>query len=154
MNSIADPAPPSFYKDFTPVNRKKRKNRAPKDRESTLAAVQRLRDDLAQDDWLPQCQQILRDSVECAALAQTPLEVLCLGLGSPTASSNARAQLAFLLAVCDDLNIDHAKVSLYDPVFTVEDAALFHELQLQLLTENKASLATALLFGWRNDSNY
>lgn len=32
-----------------------------------------------------------------------PPAVLCLGLGSPTASRDARAQLAFLLAACDAL---------------------------------------------------
>ena len=32
-------------------------------------------------------------------------KVLCLGLGSPSASRDARAQLAFLLTLCEDLRI-------------------------------------------------
>ncbi|KAF5387126.1 hypothetical protein D9615_001843 [Tricholomella constricta] len=129
----------AFYTDFTPVNRKKRRNRAIKKREPLVTVLQRLHEELGQDDWLPQCQQILVESLASAALAQTSLEVLCLGLGSPSTSPNARVQLAFLLAICDSLNIDRAKVSLYDPVFTAEDASLLAELQVQLLTENKAS---------------
>ena len=37
--------------------------------------------------------------------ALSPLKFLCLGLGSPAESREARAQLAFLLAACDDLSI-------------------------------------------------
>jgi hypothetical protein len=33
---------------------------------------------------------------------------------------------------------DRANVSVYDPVFTTEDVSLFGELQIQLLTENRA----------------
>ena len=42
--------------------------------------------------------------MEVLSIQSTP-KVLCLGLGSPTASREARAQLAFLLEVCDDLII-------------------------------------------------
>ncbi|KAJ3812671.1 SRR1-domain-containing protein, partial [Lentinula lateritia] len=54
--------------------------------------------------------------------------VTCLGLGSPETSDNARAQLAFLLKVCDALNIDCARISIYDPVFTDEDKSLLRQL--------------------------
>ncbi|KAF8061556.1 hypothetical protein FPV67DRAFT_284969 [Lyophyllum atratum] len=134
-SSTADLSPSAFYSDFTAVHRKKRKHRVPKEREPLLAVVQRLWEELGQDDWLPQCQQILVESLASAAL--TSPEVLCLGLGSPTASANARVQLAFLLAICESLNIDRAKVFMYDPVFTAEDMSLFAELEVQLLTENK-----------------
>ncbi|GLB35380.1 putative SRR1 [Lyophyllum shimeji] len=126
----------SFYTEFSPVHRKKRKSRAPKEREPLLAIVQRLREELGHDDWLSECQQILVESLAKASLA-TISEVICLGLGSPAASATARVQLAFLLAICENLNIDRAKVFLYDPVFTAEDMTLFAELQVQLLTENK-----------------
>ncbi|GAW03189.1 SRR1-domain-containing protein [Lentinula edodes] len=53
--------------------------------------------------------------------------VTCLGLGSPETSDNARAQLAFLLKVCDTLKIDCAKISIYDPVFTDEDKSLLRQ---------------------------
>ncbi|KAG5635900.1 hypothetical protein H0H81_009725 [Sphagnurus paluster] len=138
MSSSTSQSP--VHPDFIPVNRRKRKSRATNPREPPLAAVQRVRDELARDDgWLAQCQQILID----APLARAPLDVLCLGLGSPTASPNARAQLAFLLAACERLSIDRAKVSLYDPVFTPEDRMLFSELGLQLLAENKARMRNA-----------
>ncbi|EPT05905.1 hypothetical protein FOMPIDRAFT_1021076 [Fomitopsis schrenkii] len=54
--------------------------------------------------------------------------VLCLGLGSPSASRDARAQLAFLLTLCEDLRIDRAHVSVYDPVFAEDDIALLDAL--------------------------
>lgn len=38
------------------------------------------------------------------ALMESPT-VLCLGLGSPTGSRDARIQLAFLLAACHELDI-------------------------------------------------
>ncbi|RDB24040.1 SRR1-like protein [Hypsizygus marmoreus] len=124
------------YSDFKPANsRKKRRNRNTKDRPSFLAVIQRLREELGQGDWLTQCQQLLVESLGKAFLSSP--DVLCLGLGSPTSSLNARVQLAFLLEICDHLNIDRARVSVYDPVFTDEDLSLFTELQVQILTENK-----------------
>ncbi|KAJ4496803.1 SRR1-domain-containing protein [Lentinula lateritia] len=59
--------------------------------------------------------------------------VTCLGLGSPETSDNARAQLAFLLKVCDALNIDCARISIYDPVFTDEDKSLLRQLGMCVL---------------------
>ncbi|KAG5354207.1 hypothetical protein J132_02789 [Termitomyces sp. J132] len=95
----------SFYTDFIPVNRKKRKNKSRPAKEPLLAIIQRLRDELlsAQDnDWLPQCQQIITESfVDRPA----PEQIICLGLGSPAASPNARAQLAFLIVISQYLHI-------------------------------------------------
>lgn len=34
---------------------------------------------------------------------------------------------------------EHTSVSVYDPVFTEEDDALFKQLDIRMLTENKAS---------------
>ncbi|KAJ3894177.1 SRR1-domain-containing protein [Lentinula edodes] len=59
--------------------------------------------------------------------------VTCLGLGSPETSDNARAQLAFLLKVCDALNIDCTRISIYDPVFTDEDKSLLRQLGMCVL---------------------
>lgn len=46
--------------------------------------------------------ELVRDAVAALAIRSSP-KALCLGLGSPSASRDARAQLAFLLQVCDDL---------------------------------------------------
>lgn len=40
--------------------------------------------------------------------ALSTFDVLCLGLGSPGESHNARAQLAFLLSICDKFDIVRA----------------------------------------------
>lgn len=53
-------------------------------------------------------------------------------------SPNSNIQLAFLVEMCRDLKIEHDNVSLYDPVFTAEDTALFEDLHMRVLTENRA----------------
>ncbi|TFK27376.1 hypothetical protein FA15DRAFT_586399 [Coprinopsis marcescibilis] len=70
-----------------------------------------------------------------------PIEVLCLGLGSPTNSQNANAQLAFLLEACQHLDIPSDRISLYDPVFTEEDTNLFNHLGLSVQTRNRVRSA-------------
>jgi len=64
--------------------------------------------------------------------------VLCLGLGSPSSSRIARAQLAFLTETCQLLKVDHQDVSMYDPIFTKEDHLLFEEELNMKVTTNKA----------------
>ncbi|THH14712.1 hypothetical protein EW146_g5658 [Bondarzewia mesenterica] len=54
--------------------------------------------------------------------------VLCLGLGCPAASRDARSQLAFLLETCDHLSFDRGKVAVYDPAFTPKDVNLLIKL--------------------------
>jgi len=53
---------------------------------------------------------ILEESLNVASL-DSP-RVLCLGLGSPSTSTNARVQLGFLLNICDHLKVV-CKNSLY-----------------------------------------
>ncbi|KAG6841672.1 hypothetical protein C0991_008310 [Blastosporella zonata] len=100
----SEPAPiaSSFYTDFKPVNRKKRKSKSTRDKEPLLNEIQHLRDQLGRDDWLPECQRLLSESFLASPM---PEEALCLGLGSPSTSPTARVQLAFLLAMCQYLNI-------------------------------------------------
>ncbi|KZT69076.1 SRR1-domain-containing protein [Daedalea quercina L-15889] len=120
---------PSFgYSDaFKPARpRKKRNNRPAKDVPSPSAMLQRTMDELSNTECIRECKRIVRESLDAIHL-QRP-DVLCLGLGSPSASRDARAQLAFLLAICDDLQIDRAHVSVYDPVFAAEDIALLAAL--------------------------
>ncbi|KAI0646859.1 SRR1-domain-containing protein [Trametes meyenii] len=128
------------YEDhFTPArSKKKRKNRPQTAPPSPAALLHRASGELAHSDWLRDSLQSLRKSLEEAfAPSDDAPGVLCLGLGSPAASRDARAQLALLLAACDDLSIDHTKVSVYDPVFAAEDVQLLAHLGLTALPENR-----------------
>ncbi|KAF7338431.1 Translation machinery-associated protein 20 [Mycena venus] len=125
------------YSDFKPVvPRKKRTNKVQIERPSLLTQVQRAGGELAKDDWNARCQQILQEHSTVHDLP--PLQILCLGLGSPSSSPNSRAQLAFLLEICKATGIGHTKVSIYDPVFSEEDVALFEELGFWVLSENQS----------------
>ncbi|TFK42996.1 SRR1-domain-containing protein, partial [Crucibulum laeve] len=79
---------------------------------------------------------ILEDAL--SAISFNSREALCLGLGSPSSSANASAQLAFLIEMSDCLKVDRSKVSVYDPVFTADDLLIFDGLKIRVLTENRA----------------
>ncbi|KDR81835.1 hypothetical protein GALMADRAFT_240074 [Galerina marginata CBS 339.88] len=83
--------------------------------------------------------QILESSWSAfSSSARTPA-ILCLGLGSPSASLNARIQLAFLTETCKRLKVAHDAISIYDPIFTTEDIALLEEeLQMRVLPKNRS----------------
>ncbi|KAJ7090038.1 SRR1-domain-containing protein [Mycena crocata] len=132
------------YDDFKPVvSRKKRKNKVQLERPPLLTLVQRAREDLAKDDWNSQCQQILRKHMTAHSLSCS--QVLCLGLGSPSSSPNSRAQLGFLLEICEAMGIEHGNVSIYDPVFSDEDENLFKQLRLRA-QEGRYPLDTPTIF--------
>ncbi|KAJ7149133.1 SRR1-domain-containing protein [Mycena filopes] len=121
------------YSDFQPViSRKKRKNKRKVEQAPLLTLVERARAELAQDDWNPRCQQLLKDHLNVNSLS--PSQIICLGLGSPSSSPNSRAQLAFLLEICKSTGIEHSKVSIYDPIFCEEDVTLFDQLGLYATT--------------------
>ncbi|KAJ7489871.1 SRR1-domain-containing protein [Mycena galericulata] len=123
------------YSDFKPVvSRKKRKNRVQLERPSVLTLIERAGEELAKDDWIARCQQLLQDHLTAQFLSSSQL--LCLGLGSPSSSPNSQAQLAFLLEICKAMGIEHANVSIYDPVFAEEDKTLFKQLGIRVLCEN------------------
>ncbi|KAK2460614.1 hypothetical protein APHAL10511_007084 [Amanita phalloides] len=67
-------------------------------------------------------------------------DVICLGLGSPSSSRNARVQLAFLLKICDCLLIERHRISIYDPIFSQDDLLLLRELNLTVLSDNENGL--------------
>ncbi|KAJ7685026.1 SRR1-domain-containing protein [Mycena polygramma] len=118
------------YSDFKAVvPRKKRKNRVQSELPSLLCRVERAREELAKDDWNAQCQQLLQKHL--TTCASSPVAILCLGLGSPSSSPNSRAQLGFLLEICKSTGLEHANVSIYDPVFSEEDNTLFEQLGLR-----------------------
>lgn len=85
-----------------------------------------------------------------------PQKVLCLGLGSPSSSRDARAQLALLSDLCASSDMvrgihqpfvvglsfvrqDAGDVSVYDPVFTDADRQLFQTLGMRCLDHVQAS---------------
>lgn len=104
-----------------------------------MALLQQACAELNRSSWWAECRELIQ---------QIPPDIVCLGLGSPASSVNARAQLAFLLALCDAFGIvcycsaishefsivpqDHKQVSLHDPVFTDADMALLTELSFQV----------------------
>ncbi|KAJ7285679.1 SRR1-domain-containing protein [Mycena rebaudengoi] len=81
--------------------------------------------------------ELLQDHLTARLLS--PSQIICLGLGSPSSSSNSRAQLAFLLGLCESLAIEHSNVCVYDPIFSDEDMDLFKELRIRVLPENEAA---------------
>ncbi|KAI0831092.1 hypothetical protein BC628DRAFT_1415653 [Trametes gibbosa] len=128
------------YEDhFTPARtRKKRKNRPFAAPPSPAVLLDKVSEELAQSEWLREAQKSLSESLkEAFPASDAAPDVLCLGLGSPASSRDARAQLAFLLAACDDLSIDRSKVSVYDPVFVEDDMRLFSQLGVTPLPENR-----------------
>ncbi|TCD62302.1 hypothetical protein EIP91_007098, partial [Steccherinum ochraceum] len=121
-----DPPDGFAYDDqggFTPTRpRKNRKNRTGNVRIPPEVALDCTRQELRAGDWLQECHDLLLESLQLLR-ASSP-EVLCLGLGSPSSSRDARAQLVFLLEICDKISLDPSKVSVYDPVFSEEDERL------------------------------
>ncbi|KAL0947083.1 hypothetical protein HGRIS_013224 [Hohenbuehelia grisea] len=123
------------YAEFTVSSRKRRKNVNKASQPSPITLLDRARMEIEQDSaWFARCMHILQEALTCHRF--TSPAIICLGLGSPTGSRDALMQLAFLLRVCDTLDISTNQVSLYDPVFTDEDKALFEHHKLRLITEN------------------
>ncbi|KAF9246484.1 hypothetical protein BU15DRAFT_85244 [Melanogaster broomeanus] len=120
------------YETFTPVNpRKKRKGKVHKHAISPLELLARVTEEIATDGgWASECGGLLQMAVRDMRIK--PKNVLCLGLGSPCSSRDARAQLAFLNQICAFSDMDSASVSVYDPVFTDTDRELFQDLGIQL----------------------
>lgn len=101
--------------------------------------VDRCKADIESDGWIATCLGLVQD-----ALRKTDMpcpDVLCLGLGSPSSSRVARAQLAFLISSCTILEIVLSNVSVYDPVFTDADKALFQSFGMRCLPDTDGKLA-------------
>lgn len=100
--------------------------------------VDRCKADIESDGWITTCLGLIQ-----GALRKTDMpcpDVLCLGLGSPSSSRVARAQLAFLISSCTILEIVLSNVSVYDPVFTDADKALFQSFGMRCLPDTDGKL--------------
>ncbi|KAF4603921.1 hypothetical protein EYR40_001095 [Pleurotus pulmonarius] len=122
------------YSEFITASHKKRRKHKP---HSPAEALQRVLSefDNSESAWFTQAKCPILDAL--AARQITSPAVVCLGLGSPSSSRDAIAQLGFLLQLCHCCNISPEKVSLYDPVFTEADKELFVAYQFDVLSENR-----------------
>ncbi|NXV78525.1 SRR1L protein, partial [Atlantisia rogersi] len=62
---------------------------------------------------------------------------VCLGLGRFGGCPAARAQLAFLLLLLEELGVPPARCALYDPAFSAPERAALAALGMRLLPENE-----------------
>ncbi|KAF4576847.1 hypothetical protein EYR36_004827 [Pleurotus pulmonarius] len=122
------------YSEFITASHKKRRKHKP---HSPAEALQRVLSefDNSESAWFTQAKCPILDAL--AARQITSPAVVCLGLGSPSSSRDAIAQLGFLLQLCHCCNTSPEKVSLYDPVFTEADKELFVAYQFDVLSENR-----------------
>lgn len=95
--------------------------------------VDRCKADIESNGWMTTCLGLLQDALRRTNVSCP--DVLCLGLGSPSSSREARAQLAFLISSCTILEIGPSNVSVYDPVFTDADKALFQSFGMRCLPD-------------------
>uniref|UniRef100_A0A8D0KRJ1 SRR1 domain containing n=1 Tax=Strix occidentalis caurina TaxID=311401 RepID=A0A8D0KRJ1_STROC len=69
--------------------------------------------------------------------AEPPARCVCYGLGRFSGCPVARAQLAFLLLLLEELGVPPGRCSLFDPAFSAREAAALGHLGLRLLPENE-----------------
>lgn len=69
--------------------------------------------------------------------AEPPALCICYGLGRFGGCPAARHQLAFLLLLLEELGVPPDRCSLFDPVFSAQEAAALGELGLRLLPDNE-----------------
>jgi hypothetical protein len=151
------------------VSRKKRKHKVQSERPPLLTTVERTREELAKDDWNAQCQRPFNwqlttspGNILCRNFAR-PFDCPCL-VSFATSLSGSREPIIFAKLSCSaslstrDMQVnchrgslcavppcwiirvqENGNVSIYDPVFSEEDNALFQELGFRVLSENKAS---------------
>jgi SRR1 len=102
--------------------RKKRNTKARQEHPSPRVLLDNAMDELITGSWFAHCQrwfaanshrsschikdyvvELVRDYLD--EITFTARRALCLGLGSPTSSRDARVQLAFLVQLCDALDL-------------------------------------------------
>ena len=71
------------------------------------------------------------------ALAARPRQIVCYGIGDIINSSIARMQLALALSIGNDLGLDRAAVSFFDPVLSAGGAFVLEKLGVTVTLENE-----------------
>ncbi|KAG8217546.1 hypothetical protein J3R82DRAFT_5695 [Butyriboletus roseoflavus] len=128
------------YDSFTRVSpRKRRRGKNRVDATTPSDLLTRLKEELKADGgWSLGCKEIFHEALRGACVE--PQKVLCLGLGSPSSSREARAQLALLSYLCASSDMDAADVFVYDPVFTAADRELFQTLGMRCLDHDQGTV--------------
>lgn len=94
--------------------------------------------------------ELLQQTVQLITLDCTPAinYIRCLALGSPSESTAALYQLAYVLELSESLNIPTENISHYDPVFTREDTLLLESLGsvVEQVYQDKHQLSTTTLY--------
>ncbi|TDL27518.1 hypothetical protein BD410DRAFT_425041 [Rickenella mellea] len=116
-------------------SRKKRKKHAPSIEDSAQSRLDRTIAELSSSAWLAACTTLLKQGL--SAFGKRPSEILCLGLGSPCASAEARRQLCFLVHLRDVLQICPQNVLACDPIFSDGDVSCLRQCDVVQLTDNK-----------------
>ncbi|KAI5123274.1 hypothetical protein M0805_009296 [Coniferiporia weirii] len=131
-----------YVESFTAVVPRKKKKRKGQSQlgasasRSPTASLEHTMAELRSDlGWRDKCTQIIRDALD--ALPAEIDTVLCLGLGSPTESVQARFQLCFLLELRDTILPVHTRICAFDPVFSSQDIILLTSLGVQILPDDK-----------------
>ena len=71
------------------------------------------------------------------ALDAPPQHIVCYGIGDIINSSIARLQLALALSIGNDLGLDRAAVSFFDPVLSAGGAIVLEKLGVEVTLENE-----------------
>ncbi|KAG2116678.1 SRR1-domain-containing protein [Suillus discolor] len=119
--------------------RKNRRGNGRREPPLLIDLIDRCKADIESNGWITTCLGLLQDALRRTNVSSCP-DVLCLGLGSPSSSREARAQLAFLISSCTILEIGPSNVSVYDPVFTDADKALFQSFGMRCLPDTASLL--------------
>ena len=84
------------------------------------------------------CKTQLTETLSFAAFPMRSIRCIhCLGVGSPSVSATARAQLA-LLPTLQALSRGDVPILAFDPVFSATDVAILEQLGCKVLTEAEA----------------
>ncbi|EIM90416.1 SRR1-domain-containing protein [Stereum hirsutum FP-91666 SS1] len=134
MSATLEASPFQYNDSFKPSKSRKRRKH-PTQTPNAADLYTRCAEELKSGSWLDQCHRLMTGALTEGSSHFS--RVLCLGLGCPTSSKEARAQLALLLEICQRNSLDLSRIFVYDPVFTDEDVKFLNGLQISVLSENK-----------------
>ncbi|XP_074777686.1 SRR1-like protein [Athene noctua] len=102
---------------------------------AVLRRLREARDDLLSSGFWTASAGAVRAPL--SGSAEPPARCVCYGLGRFGGCPAARAQLAFLLLLLEELGVPPGRCSLFDPAFSAREAAALRQLGLRLLPENE-----------------